>query len=260
MRVARDLCAVDPGRAIMKVDIANAFNSVSRLSLRKSLESALTSAEMQPVLAAAGLPGVEFRTLDKLVVLSVPLGPPAFCATVVEEALRPVLKDLKAIAGFANKHVALCILHDCLAFGPAVYFMRLVEPSAEVLRVYERFDAAIRQAFTTITAIAADPSSPPIPHLDFASQPTAIDIAMWQIGVKRGGLGLRSVERHAPLAYFASLRYAVQEVHGSSQRSCPPASVTSTSTRRRFSAAHPPPQPHRRPSGSATSPPRSTVF
>jgi hypothetical protein len=45
---------------------------------------------------------------------------------------------------------------------------------------------------------------------------------MWQIGVKRGGLGLRSVERHAPLAYFASLRYAVQEVHGSKSTFLPP--------------------------------------
>jgi hypothetical protein len=132
---------------------------------------------------------------------------------VVSNALAHVHEQIDLLKQFKGRHLALTLLHDCLSFGPAVYFMRLTEPSPEVLEVYRQLDNAILDGFQTITAVGLKPGTTTIPDLDFATGPTPLDVAQWQVGVKRGGLGLRSVQRHAPLAYFASLRYAVQKIH-----------------------------------------------
>ncbi len=62
-----------------------------------------------------------------------------------------VLDDIATISSFKHQHVALALLHDCLSFGPAVYSARLVEPSPEVLRVYEELDAVVLSALDSIT-------------------------------------------------------------------------------------------------------------
>ena len=64
-----------------------------------------------------------------------------------------MLRDIEVVSSFQNSHAALLILHDCLSFGPLVYFARLVEPSPEVVAVYSEVDQAVRRAFARLTCI-----------------------------------------------------------------------------------------------------------
>jgi hypothetical protein len=169
---------------------------------------------MSPVLADASLPGgFVFCHLDELTVLSIPLGPPARCAAAVEEALASVRKEIAIVSGFKHQQLALSLLHDCLSFGTAVYQMRLVEPSPEVLAVYASFDEVVTAAFSTITGVVPDPTALRV-AADFYDAPVPVDVLLWQVGIRRGGLGLRSIARHAPLAYFGCLRQCVKKLHG----------------------------------------------
>jgi hypothetical protein len=185
-----------------------------------STDPAATRAVMEPIFAEH-LRGVQFLHLDTLTVLSVPLGPPSACAASVRAALSSVLDDIATISSFKHQHVALALLHDCLSFGPAVYFARLVEPSPEVLQVYEELDAVVLSALDSITGLRPAVGGHKI-SLDLHPDPQPLDVALWRVGCRLGGLGLRSVRRHAPLAFFACLRVVARAVHGEGSTYLPP--------------------------------------
>jgi hypothetical protein len=211
--------------ARLAVDMADLLSTIGlELNPSKCLvystDPAGTRATMEPIFGDR-LRGVQFLHLDALSVLSVPLGPPPVCAASVRAALSPVLQDIETIKSFKNQHVALALLHDCLSFGPAVYFARLVEPSAHVLQVYEELDAAVLVALDSITGLRPAVGGHKIP-LDLHPAPQPLDVALWRVGCRLGGLGLRSVRRHAPLAFFACLRVVTRAVHGEGSTYLPP--------------------------------------
>ena len=125
-----------------------------------------------------------------IVILGIPIGDKAFCATFISEkydeakALLLKLEEVSAV----DPHVAFSLLRQCAGFCRLAHLARGTPPS-QAISALEAFDHDIRATFSKCTAV--DTSNP-----------------AWQqaeLSLGRGGLGMRSLSRHSPAAYIASL-------------------------------------------------------
>ena len=100
----------------------------------------------------------------------------------VEKALRPATDKMRSLAQLPEPHVAFTLLRYCGSFPSAVFFARTVGP----VPAYIAFDEAARAAAEATTMLMPDS------QWAQATLPTRL-----------GGLGLRQVAPHAPLAFAA---------------------------------------------------------
>ena len=90
--------------------------------------------------------------------------------------------------GSVDPHVAFSFLRQCAGFCKMAHLAHGTPPS-QAMSALKAFDLDIRSCFSHCTAV------------DTSNQ-------AWQqeeLSLSRGGLGLRSISRHSPAAYIASL-------------------------------------------------------
>ena len=125
-----------------------------------------------------------------LVILGIPIGDQAFCSAFISgkhgEA-KSLLLQLEEV-GSVDPHVAFSLLRQCAGFCKMAHLARGTPPS-QAMSALKAFDLDILSCFSRCTAV------------DTSDQ-------AWQqaeLRLSRGGLGLRSISRHPPAAYIASL-------------------------------------------------------
>ena len=135
-------------------------------------------------------PEMKRSSHPNIVILGIPIGDKAFCATFISEkhdeakALLIKLEEVSAV----DPHVAFSLLRQCAGFCRLAHLARGTPPS-QAISALEAFDHDIRATFSKCTAV------------DTSNQ-------AWQqaeLSLGRGGLGMRSLSRHSPAAYIASL-------------------------------------------------------
>ena len=100
------------------------------------------------------------------------------------KALLLKLEEVSAV----DPHVAFSLLHQCAGFCKLAHLAHGTRPS-QAISALEAFDHNIRATFSKCTVV------------DTSNQ-------AWQqaeLSLSRGGLGIRSLSRHFPAAYIASL-------------------------------------------------------
>ena len=129
-------------------------------------------------------------THPNIVILGIPIGDKAFYFTYIPEkheeakALLLKLEEVSAV----DPHVAFSLLRQCVGFCKLAHLARGTPPS-QAISALEAFDHNIRAAFSKCTV------------LDTSNQ-------AWQqaeLNLGTGGLSMRSLSRHSPAAYIASL-------------------------------------------------------
>ena len=134
------------------------------------------------------------RALDSaqhgFVALGVPLGTPEFIAAFLETLLAKQRTLLDRLLLLADTQVAWLLLFFCAA-PRAQYALRTLPP-ADTRAYAAGHDAAILSCLDSLL------------HADTASGLPALAAARAQLALRHGGLGLRSAERHAVAAFWAS--------------------------------------------------------
>ena len=135
-------------------------------------------------------PAMKVSNCPNLIILGIPIGDQAFCSAFISgkhgEA-KVLLLQLEEV-GSVDPHVAFSLLRQCAGFCKMAHLARGTPPS-RAMSVLKAFDLDIRSCFSRCTAV------------DTSDQ-------AWQqaeLGLSRGGLGLRSISCHSPAAYIASL-------------------------------------------------------
>ncbi|KAL5516533.1 hypothetical protein EMCRGX_G001893 [Ephydatia muelleri] len=122
--------------------------------------------------------------------LGVPIGDKAFCSSITARkcssplALFSHLEDI----GSSDPHVALTLLRHCASFCKLIHLARGT-PSSTMVEALKAYDLAVAICFTKCTGLD-------------------ISVDAWkqaQRSPRRGGLGLRPLSLHAPIAYISSL-------------------------------------------------------
>ena len=171
----------------------SSFTSVSRGMHCIVPSSALpwwNSAGVHPV----GDVWVGNRALDSaqrgFVALGVPLGTPEFIAAFLETLLAKHRTLLDRLLLLSDTQAAWLLLSFCAA-SRAQYALRALPP-ADTRAYAAGHDAAILSCLDSLL------------HADTASGLPALAAACAQLALRNGGLGLRSAERHAVAAFWAS--------------------------------------------------------
>ena len=129
-------------------------------------------------------------TLPNLVILGAPVGDYIHCSRVIAELCtraKPLLQCLQEMAGI-DLQVAVTFLRIAGSYCRMVHLARATPPNL-ASDALEQFDKAVRECFST--SLAVDVSD-----------------GAWhqaQLGLRHGGLGLRTLSLHAPAAFIASL-------------------------------------------------------
>src|SRR3569832_1415384 len=125
---------------------------------------------------------------SKIQILGVPLGSAEFAYQYVEGELLPTAQKVMAkLAGFEDSQIAMYLLRLSYSIVRANHFMRTT-PLFQWLNHAKKFDDLVR---TTTESILGTPMT------DEAYEQACVSSC-------RGGLGIRRVEQHAPLAFNAS--------------------------------------------------------
>ena len=139
------------------------------------------------VSAADFPPGFRLRTDGCLELLGAPIGGDDFCRKHAQKRVKKAAEVLDALAGLENAQVGLHLLRQCASYCKLGYSARVVPPSAHTEALLE-MDAAVRSCLEQLAcASLADDSW-----------------AQAQLNLNKGGLGLRSAEKHSPAAYLSS--------------------------------------------------------
>ncbi len=178
--------------------VAAAFDFLRREGPRLGLELNLAKCELivpsgelsdaqrdlfPPRLAASAVLCADFDYLGS------PIGSPAHCDAYVARRVAKVRRVLAAVSSVRDAEVAFKIMKSCVNYGRVVHLMRTV-PCAGALGSFAAFDDALCSAFTDVTGIYPDDDQ-------------------WSRvarGVRAGGCGLRSAQRHWPAAFLSSLQ------------------------------------------------------
>ena len=120
--------------------------------------------------------------------LGAPIGDIDYCrGWICKERIAKLRKLLRAVPDLEDAQIAHKILHQCLGQCRVVYAMRTTRPDW-ASTAFAEVDADLRQAFEEATG-----------------RPWSVQ--QWNqatLAIKRGGLGLRSAQKHAPAAYLSS--------------------------------------------------------
>lgn len=134
------------------------------------------------------LPRAKFNDRCGFSFLGAPVGGPEFCRQYIEEKrVSRTQGCLDALAEMGDAQVALTLLRQCASYGKLVYAARSTPPALH-LPALRSFDDAVRDCFGRLSGLTLPPHA-------------------WRqaaLGIHLGGLGLRSLEAHAPAAYVAS--------------------------------------------------------
>ena len=134
------------------------------------------------------IPDVALVETDKIQILGVPLGSAEFAYEYVENELLPTAQKVMAkLANFEDSQTAMYLLRLSYSIVRANHFMRTT-PLPQWLSHAKKFDELVR---STTESILGTPLSE-----------DAYEQAC--VSSNRGGLGIRRVEQHAPLAFNAS--------------------------------------------------------
>ena len=129
-------------------------------------------------------------TLPNLVILGAPVGDYIHCSRVIAELCaqaKLLLQCLQEMAG-TDLQVAVTLLRVAGSYCRMVHLARATPPNL-ASDALEQFDKAVRECFSTCLAVDVSDGA-------------------WhqaQLGLRHGGLGLRSLSLHAPAAFIASL-------------------------------------------------------
>ena len=135
-----------------------------------------------PQLMASAVPCADLDSLGS------PIGSPAHCDTYIVRRVAKVRRVLVAVSSIPDAEVAFRIMRSCVSYGSVVHPMRTV-PCAGALRSFAVFDDALCSALTDVTGVYPDGER----------------WARVARGVRVGGCGLRSAQRHWPAAFLSAL-------------------------------------------------------
>ena len=133
--------------------------------------------------------GWQHVTTGGFKLLGAPLGEMAYVATKVADRVAKSQKLLKAVGKFGDKQGGLHLLRHCASWCKVIYTCRTVPPAAAEAQL-AAYDDALRRTFEEMMARK-------VPDHNWS---------LCQLGLSRGGLGLRSPRLHAPAAYLASVQ------------------------------------------------------
>ena len=119
-----------------------------------------------------------------IVILGIPIGDKAFCSSFILEKH----EEAKALLLKLEEVSAVSLLRQCAGFCKLAHLARSTPPS-QGSSALKTFDYDMRTAFTKCTAV------------DTSNQARQ----QAELSLGRGGLGMRSLSRHSPAAYIASL-------------------------------------------------------
>lgn len=125
---------------------------------------------------------------DGFILLGSPIGPPAFCESVVLKRVEKLKETLCRLPDLEDSQMETTLLRSCLALPKLAHSLRCCPPQ-HILEATTAFDDAMRDAL-------ADLAGGPLPEWSWlkASLPSS-----------RGGLNIRRASLHAPAAYISSL-------------------------------------------------------
>jgi hypothetical protein len=127
------------------------------------------------------------RVPDGTLILGTPVGTDAFCEAALAERVDHACHLMEFLPELDDHQVALLLLRSCLGSPRLVYACRTCS-SQLIIGMLQRFDKAVRRSLALICGRTLS-----APQQQQASWP-----------IRRGGLGLRSVLRHADAAFLAS--------------------------------------------------------
>ena len=129
-------------------------------------------------------------TLPNLIISGAPMGDYIHCSRVVVELCtqaKPLLQCLQEMAGI-DLQVAVTLLRVAGSYCQMVHLARATPPNL-ASDALEQFDKAVRECFQLVLQLMF--------LMRHGNQA--------QLGLRHGGLGLRSLSLHAPAAFIASL-------------------------------------------------------
>jgi len=144
--------------------------------------------------ATCPYPGMKHLVGD-FTILGTPIGSDTFVTRHCEEKVLSKAKDVcSALLRIEDPQVRYVVLRQCIAFGPLVPLMRTVPPH-QLAPTARAYDEIVRRALDGILGPA----------------PSSLSDGAWTqacLGVKAGGLGLRSTFAHREAAFLGSCHSA----------------------------------------------------
>jgi hypothetical protein len=128
-------------------------------------------------------PGFQLRTDRCFELLGASVGTEDFCHAHTQRRVQAAQELLDALRALESAQVALHLLRQCASFCRLSYSARVVPPSAHTAAL-QAMDDSVRACLEQLLGCAPSDAS-------------------WH-KLNKGGLGLRSAERHATAAYVAS--------------------------------------------------------
>jgi hypothetical protein len=120
--------------------------------------------------------------------LGAPIGHQDFCTQVVQQKVEEAVALLQECIRVQHSQCALLLVRYCASYSKLVYLMRTV-PSSLCSHSFSTFSARMRTELSKLMACELS---------DWSWEQA-------QLSIKKGGLGLRSVEEHAAGAYLSSI-------------------------------------------------------
>eukprot|EP00731_Ephydatia_muelleri_P024145 Em0016g416a len=189
----------DEDFVVLKVDMRNAFNLVSRQAILD--ECASLFPELLPwcelfsrnELSSTFPVMIKSSQVPHFEILGAPIGDFLFCSKFIASRHKIASKLLSKLEDVASIYpqVALILLRLCAGFCKMVHVARTTPPHL-AFGSLESFDSDVRMCFSNCVA-------------------TDISDVAWkqaQLGLSYGGLGLRSISHHSCAAYIASLSFS----------------------------------------------------
>lgn len=120
-------------------------------------------------------------------VLGAPIGNEEFCISYIQKRIQKANQLLKVLPKLEDPQVALLLLRSCGSFCKLAHIARNT-PSSVAMDSLGEFDACIRQCLEESAGL----------------QLTESAWSQAQLGMRYGGLGLRSLSRHSTACYISS--------------------------------------------------------
>ena len=132
-------------------------------------------------------------------ILGAPIGSPDFCTAFIEKKRKEANQLLSLLPTLCDPQSAIALLRVCATFCRLAHLARSIPPTAASLETFARFDDDVLHCLECSLEIEL----------------TSRACSQAQLGLKYGGLGLRSLTTHALAAYIASLSTSLTPIHPS---------------------------------------------
>ena len=148
---------------------------------------------------------IQRSNLPEFELLGSPIGDARFCERYIEGKRSEATELMEALRHLHNPQVALALLRSSASFCRLSHLARCAPPDQSTRAAFRRFDENVRNCFEECLGLETTDES-------------------WrqaQLGLRRGGFGLRSLERHASAAFIASYVGSVDLSLNDGQRHLP---------------------------------------